>query len=99
MAFFLKAKQAAESLATPLIETFPATLESMTGRKTLDLRTKALQRLFEQIALMQRTDRLGLFERIVFARDFQNRLKAAGYTPVFIRQTMAEVLSKISFVG
>jgi hypothetical protein len=99
MAFFLRAKQAAESLATSLIEIFPATLEPMTGRKTQDLRAKALQRLFEQITVMQRAEKLGLFERIVFARDFQNRLKAAGYSPVFIRQTMTEVLSKISFVG
>jgi hypothetical protein len=99
MAFFLRAKQAAASLATSLIEIFPATLEPMTGRKTLDLRDKALRQLFEQIAVMQRAEKLGLFERIVFARDFQNRLKAAGYSPLFVRQTMAEVLSKISFAG
>lgn len=99
MAFFTRAKQAAEGLANCLIEVFPATLEPLTGRKTLDLRDKALQQLFERTIAMQRTEKLGLLERIVFARDFQNRLKAAGYSPAFIRETMSEVLSKISFAG
>lgn len=99
MALFLKAKQAAENLADSLIEAFPATLEPMTGRKTLDIRNKALQQLFERTVALQRAENLGLIARIVFARNFQQRLKTAGYSPAFIRQTTAEVLSKISFAG
>jgi hypothetical protein len=99
MVFFLRAKQAAENLATSLIEAFPATLEPMSGRKTQELRNKALQQLFERIIAMQHGERLGLIERIVFARNFQRRLTAAGYSSAFIRQTMTDVLSKISFAA
>lgn len=96
---FQKPRQAALRLAEALTKAFPSTLELLTGRKTLDIRNKAMQQLIEQTIAMQRTEKLGILDRIVFARNFQKHLKEAGYSPSFIRQTTAEVLAKISFAA
>lgn len=97
MALFQKSRQAAQLLAETLIKAFPSTLEPMSSRKALDIRGKALQQLLEQTITIQRRDKLGILDRIIFARDFQKQLREAGYSPAFIRQTTAEVLAKISF--
>lgn len=99
MALFQKAREASQQLAGTLTQAFPSTLEPMSGRKTLDMRNKAMQALLEQAIAMQRNERLGILSRIVFARNFQNHLKTAGYSSAFIRQTTAEVLSKITFAS
>lgn len=99
MALFQKAQQVAQQLTDTLTRNFPSTLEPMTGRKTLDIRNKAIQQLLEQAIALQRTEKLGILSRIVFARSFQNHLKAAGYSSAFIRQTTAEVIAKITFAA
>ena len=58
---------------------------------------RALGVLIEQVVIFQRSHRMGILKKIVFARAFQEEMRKLGYSPAFIRQVTSDVLSKLAF--
>lgn len=91
--------EVARKLACGFSATYPASLEGMTNRKSTDLRDRAIVSLLSGAVAFQKEHRMGVLRKILFARAIQGELKGAGYSPVFIRQLMSEVLAKVAFAN
>jgi hypothetical protein len=87
----------AQEFATRFADSFPSSLESSTSRKAQEMARRALGELIEQIVTFQRSRRMGILKKIVFARAFQEEMRKLGYSPAFIRQVTSDVLSKLAF--
>jgi len=87
----------AHEFAGRFADSFPSSLESSTSRKAQDMARRALGELIEQVVTFQRSRRMGILKKIVFAREFQEEMRKLGYSPAFIRQVTSDVLSKLAF--
>ena len=87
----------AQEFAGRFADSFPSSLESSTSRKARDMAGRALGELIAQVVTFQRSRRMGIFKKIVFARAFQEEMRKLGYSPAFIRQVTSDVLSKLAF--
>lgn len=93
------ASEAASKLAQEFASGFPASMEKMQGRKAVDIRDRAIIKLLDEAIALQRTQKMGILRKIVFARTFQAELVKAGYTNEIIRPLMSELLSKVTFAS
>jgi hypothetical protein len=87
----------AHEFAGSFADSFPSSLESSTSRKAQDMARRALGELIEQIVTFQRSRRMGILKKIVFARAFQDEMRKLGYSPTYIRQVTSDVLAKLAF--
>ena len=87
----------AREFAGRFADSFPSSLESSTSRKARDMAGRALGELIDQVVTFQRNRRMGILNKIFFARAFQDEMRKLGYSPAFIRQITSDVLSKLAF--
>ena len=87
----------AHEFAGGFADSFPSSLESSSSRKAREMAGRALGELVEHVVTFQRSRRMGILKKIVFARAFQEEMRKLGYSPAFIRQVTSEVLSKLAF--
>ncbi len=87
----------AKEFAGGFADSFPSSLESSTSRKARDMAGRALGELIDQVVAFQRSRRMGILRKVVFARAFQDEMRKLGYSPAFIRQVTSDVLSKLAF--
>lgn len=93
------AESAARTLAQTFCEQFPASMEAMKGRKTLEIRDRAIIRLLDEAIALQRERRMGILRKILFIRAFQAALVDAGYSDDMVRPLVSELSSKITFAN
>lgn len=93
------ANEAAVNLAHAFETSFPASMEQMKGRKALEMRDRAIIKLLDDAIALQRTRKMGILRKIIFARVFQASLVKAGYSNEIIRPLMSELLSKVTFAS
>ncbi len=96
---FAHTRQLAKDLAQQVAEDYPASLQTLTGRKSLDMLARASDKMQERVRELQRRERLGIVGRIVFSRTLQLELVRQGYEQALVRQWMMHVLSALSFAN
>lgn len=93
------ADEAARTLAGEFETSFPASMEQMRGRKAIEMRDRAIIKLLDDAITLQRSRKMGIVRKTIFARVFQAELAKAGYSNEIIRPLMAELLSKVTFAS
>lgn len=93
------ADEQARKLCAEFAQGFPAAMEAMSNRKSIELRDRAIVGLLHEAMALQREKRMGMLRKIIFARRFQAELNKAGYSPAFVRQLMSELLAKVAFAN
>ena len=95
---FKQARNGAMQLARQFASDYPASLQALSGRKSLDMYQKALINLKNQAQTLQRENRFGIFSRIVLAKSFQSTLAGLSYSSNIQRQATSELASAVTFV-
>jgi hypothetical protein len=94
---FDKPRTFARELANQFESDFPPTLQTLSGRKTIDMYSKALGRLKTRAGEVQRIERYGIVARIVLARSFQSAMQEKSYHADVLRQSTSELASALTF--
>jgi len=94
---FAKTRKTAADLATQVATDFPPSLQNLTGRKALEMYQRTATKLRRDVLANQKSERLGLIRRIVFARTLQRELVSLGYHGAIVKQLISEVLTALTF--
>ena len=98
-------EKAATGVANEFVLNFPpALLAAASGsagesEKVRQRQEVALRKLVGDVERYQKTARLGVFKKVLFARAFQRQLKGLGFPGHFIRTVTSRALAAIAFAS